>query len=91
MVDIVSDTHIILLPVVEVVGEEEEEEGGTVARLVLAPMSGKEKLALCMGTTWAWLTVGVDSEGGWRLKGATMAWGTFLMAHSWLPKPGLLQ
>ena len=25
MVDIVSDTHIILLPVVEVVGEEEEE------------------------------------------------------------------
>ena len=26
MVDIVSDTHIILLPVVEVVGEEEEEE-----------------------------------------------------------------
>ena len=62
----------------------------TVARLPLLPISEWEMLALCIGTTWAWLTAGVVS-GGCRLKGATMACGTFLMTHSWLPKPGLLQ
>ena len=50
-----------------------------------------DMLALWMGTTWLTDGVVLDS-GGFLLKGATMAWGTFLIRHSWLPrKPGLVQ
>ena len=46
-------------------------------------------LARCMGITGAAEAAEVET-GGARRNGATMAWGTFLMRHSWLPRKPVL-
>ena len=75
------DVEVVVENVVEV--SEDREVSGTEWEI----------LARCIGTTWLEVELWLASdEGGFRLKGATMAWGTFLIRHSWFPKkPGLVQ